>query len=69
MDNLKLLAVNEIFPVNITLKNKEYIYTTDVYVVIREDLDRSSHAYQLYLWLLTNEGRSVITESGYILYY
>ena len=42
----KLLAVNGVFPEYNTLKQREYIYTTEVYVVIREDLDRSSTAYQ-----------------------
>lgn len=65
-DSLKLLAVNGIIPQYNTLKRKEYIYTTDVYVVIRQDLDRSSTAYQLYLWLQTTKGQNVIEESGYI---
>lgn len=68
-DSLKLLAVNGVFPEYNTLKKREYIYTTDVYVVIREDLDRSSTAYQLYQWLLTDKGQSVVAESGYIPYY
>ncbi|MBN2518995.1 MAG: substrate-binding domain-containing protein [Bacteroidales bacterium] len=68
-DSLKLLAVNGVFPEYNTLKDKEYIYTTEVYMVIRSDLDRSSTAYQLYLWLLTASGRNVIAESGYIPYY
>jgi phosphate transport system substrate-binding protein len=68
-DSLKLLAINGVVPKYNTLKKGEYIYTTNVYAVIREDLDRLSTAYQLYLWLLTDEGRNVIEESGYIPYY
>ncbi len=68
-DNLKLLAVNGVIPEYKTLKSEEYSYTTDVYVVIREDLDRLSNAYQLYRWLLTYKGQRVIEESGYIHYY
>ncbi len=68
-DSLKLLAVNGVFPEYYTLKEKEYIYTTEVYMVIRNDLDKLSTAYQLYLWLLTASGRNVIAESGYIPYY
>ena len=68
-DSLKLLAVNGIVPEYNTLKKREYTYTTDVYVVIRKDLDRSSTAYQLYLWLLTHKGQSIVAESGYIPYY
>jgi phosphate transport system substrate-binding protein len=65
-DSLKLLAVNGIVPQYSSLKKKEYIYTTDVYAVIRQDLDRLSTAYQLYLWLQTTKGQIVIGESGYI---
>jgi phosphate transport system substrate-binding protein len=68
-DSLKLLAVNGITPGYNTLKRREYIYTTSVYVVIRRDMDKSSNAYQLYLWLQTTEGQSVIKESGYINYH
>ena len=68
-DSLKILAINGIAPEYNTLKNGEYIYTTNVYVVIREDLDRLSYAYQLHRWLLTYKGQSVIKESGYIPYY
>ena len=68
-DSLKLLAINGVFPEYNTLKTREYIYTTDVYVVIREDLDRLSTAYQLYQWLITNKGQIVVEESGYIPYY
>lgn len=68
-DSLKLLAVNGIFPEYNTLKKKQYIYTTDVYTVIRENLDSISNAYKLYQWLLTYKGQKVIEESGYIPYY
>ncbi len=68
-DSLKLLAVNGILPEYNTLRKKQYIYTTDVYTVIREDQNRQSNAYKLYQWLLTYKGQRVIEESGYIPYY
>jgi phosphate transport system substrate-binding protein len=68
-DNLKLLAVNGTEPGYQTLRSKEYIYTTEVYAVIRGDLDASSPAYLLYRWLQTDEGQDVVEESGYIPYY
>ena len=68
-DYLKLLAVNGVIPEYKTLKSGEYSYTTDVYVVIRDDLDKTSNAYKLYQWLLTFKGQRVIDESGYIPYY
>jgi phosphate transport system substrate-binding protein len=65
-DSLKLLGINGVVPEYSTLRNRHYIYTTDVYAVIRENLDRSSTAYLLYLWLQTEEGQAVVAESGYI---
>jgi phosphate transport system substrate-binding protein len=68
-DSIKLLAVDGVYPDYSTLKNREYGYTTNVYVVIREDLDKFSSAYKLHELLLTTSGQSVIKESGYIPYY
>ncbi len=68
-DSLKLMGVNGIIPGYSTLRNKEYRYTTDVYAVIRGDLDLSSTAYLLYRWLMTEDGQAVVSESGYIPYY
>ncbi len=65
-DSLKLLAVDGVVPDYVTLKERTYVYTTEVYAVIREDLDRSSTAYQLYQWLLSLRGQLVVRESGYI---
>jgi phosphate transport system substrate-binding protein len=67
-DSLKLLAVNGIKPEYSTLKSRDYIYTTEVYAVIRDDLDPESNACLLYHWLSTRQGRLVIDESGYIPY-
>lgn len=67
-DSLKLLAVNGVLPEYQTLKSREYTYTTEVYAVVRDDLDRASKAYQLYQWLQTHTGQRVVIESGYISY-
>jgi len=68
-DSLKLVAVNDVLPEKTTLRNQQYIYTAGVYAVVREDLDRQSLAYQLYLWLSAYGGQKVVSESGYIPYY
>ncbi len=68
-DSLKLLAVEGVKPEYESLKNKQYIYTTEVFVVLRQDLDRSSKAYLMKQWLLSSRGQSVVDESGYIPYY
>jgi len=68
-DNLKLLAVNGILPSYNSLREGDYIYTTEVFAVIREDLDEASTARILYNWLKTPEGQEIISKSGYIPYY
>ena len=67
-DSVRIIAVDGTYPQFNTLKNQNYTYTTEVYVVIREDLEKSAIAYQLYELLLTSAGKSVIGESGYIPY-
>ncbi len=68
-DSLKLLAVEGVYPDYHTVKNREYVFSTNVYVVIRENLDPESNAYKLYELLLTDAGQDIIKESGYIAYY
>jgi len=68
-DSIKQIAVDGVHPYSNTLKNRDYGYTTNVYAVIREDLDKSSTAYKLHELLLTTSGQNVINESGYIPYY
>jgi phosphate transport system substrate-binding protein len=63
---VKSLSIDGVHPGYLTLKTREYPYTTDVYAMIREDLDESAMAYKLFQILLTNAGRSVIKESGYV---
>ncbi len=68
-DSVKRLAVDGIYPDYNSIKNRDYNYTTNVYAVIRKDLDINSKAFQLYDLLLKSSGQSVIKESGYIPYY
>jgi phosphate transport system substrate-binding protein len=62
----KIIAVDGVYPDSKTIKNKTYPYTTEVYAVIRSDLDKSSIAYRIYELLLSEAGQPVIAESGYI---
>ena len=64
--NIKLCAVDGIMPSAETIRARTYPYTTEVYVVIRQDLPEDSSAYKLRDWLLTNEGQRVVAESGYV---
>ena len=62
----KTVAINGIYPDDETIGDKSYPLTTEVYVVIRSDLDTSSQAYKLYEFLQTELGKEIILESGYI---
>lgn len=68
-DSVKRLSVDGVYPDYKSIKNREYVYTTNVYAVIRKDLETTSKAYQLHELLLTTSGQNVIKESGYIPYY
>lgn len=63
---VKTLAVNDIYPDKSTIKNRTYPFTTDVYMIIRSDLDRSSMAYKIYELMQAEAGKQLIEESGYV---
>ncbi len=65
-DSIKLLQIDGIYPDYNNLKMRRYPYTTEVFVVIREDLDENSMAYKLYDLILSSEGQDIVRESGYI---
>jgi len=64
--DLRTFAINGVYPDKTTLASKNYPYTSEVYAVIRSDLDKSSMAYKLYELLQTTAGKKVISESGYV---
>lgn len=65
-DNIKMLGVNGVIPSYENISNREYELTTEVYTVIRSDLNNESKAYMLRDWLLGSEGQTVVNESGYV---
>jgi phosphate transport system substrate-binding protein len=62
----KSAAINGIYPNKESINNSTYPLSTEVYAVIRSDLDKSSTAYKLYDFLQTEKGKGVISESGYL---
>ncbi len=64
--SLRRLEVNGVYPDKDTIKNKKYPYTSEVFVIIRSNLDQSSMAYKIYELLQTEAGKQVISESGYV---
>lgn len=67
-DSVKRLTVDGNYPDYNSIKKRDYVYTANVYAVIRKDLITTSEAYQLYELLLENSGQKVIKESGYVPY-
>jgi phosphate transport system substrate-binding protein len=62
----KSVPIEGIAPNKESIINNTYPLTTEVYAVIRSDLDESSTAYKLYEFLQTEIGKEVISESGYL---
>ena len=63
---VKTLAIDGVYPDKNTIRTEKYPYTAEVYVVTRSDLDKSSMAYKIREFLLTDAGKIVIEESGYV---
>ena len=64
---LKTIGVDGVQPNKQTISDRSYPYATEVYAVIRSDIDKSSMAYKVYDWLQTEAGKQAISKSGYIL--
>jgi phosphate transport system substrate-binding protein len=59
-------AINGVFPDATSIKNRTYPLTTEVYAIIRSDLDHGSMAYKLYEWLQSESAELVLQECGFI---
>jgi phosphate transport system substrate-binding protein len=62
----KMVEVDGVYPSYDTIKTRTYPYASDVYAIIRTDLDPTSTAYQLREWLFTPKGQCVVSLSGYV---
>ena len=60
------IAINSIFPDEITVKTRTYPFISEVHVAIRSDLDRNSIAYKLYEWLQTKNVEHILKECGFV---
>ena len=64
-DNLKMLAVNGVYPDAENIRNGSYPITADFYVVYRKD-NPNPNVTILKDWLLSDEGQSLIEACGYV---
>jgi phosphate transport system substrate-binding protein len=66
LEEIKLLAVDGVYPQADTIADRSYPLTTEVYAVIRADTPTEHNARILYEWLLTEEGQEAVARSGYV---
>jgi phosphate transport system substrate-binding protein len=60
-----VFAIDGIAPNAVTIEDRSYPLTTEVYAIIRSDLDRNSMGYKLYEWLQTESAQTVLKECGF----
>jgi phosphate transport system substrate-binding protein len=63
-----VFAVGGVYPDAVTMRNRTYPLTTEVYAIVRSDLDHGSMAYRLYEWLQTESASAVLEECGFLPY-
>ena len=62
---LRFMAVDGVFPSNETIRDGSYPYVSDFYAAIRADEPDSSAAHQLFDWLTSEDGQSLLDALGY----
>lgn len=62
----KVIGVNDVAMTKENIKNGTYPYTSNVYTAVRSDIDKSSVAYRLFVFLTSKEGQAIVDESGYV---
>jgi len=65
-DDTKAIGVDGIPMTREHIVDGSYPYITEVFVSVREDIDRTSPAYKLYEFMTTPEGQAIVEESGYV---
>jgi len=64
-DNVKMLAINGVYPNAENIRNGSYPISANFYVVYRED-EENPNVQKLVDWLLTQEGQTMIEACGYV---
>lgn len=63
---LAFMAVDGVMPDSDTIRDKSYPFVNDFYAAVRADEPKDSKAYQLFEWLTTEDGQSLINGLGYV---
>lgn len=65
-ENVKLLAIDGVYPTPETISSGEYPVHTGYYAVIRSEEPMNSPARKMIRWILSEEGQNLAEESGYV---
>ena len=65
-EGLKILSIDGVAPGDRTIASGEYPFVNPYFAAIRKDAPADSPERILYNWLLSDEGRSLITREGYV---
>lgn len=63
---LKFMGIDGVVPSNDTIRDGSYPYVNNFYAAIRKDEPKDSKAYQLYEWLTSDDGQSLVNTLGYV---
>lgn len=63
---LKFMAVDSVVPSNATIRDSSYPLVNEFYAAIRADKPKTSKAYELFEWLTSENGQSLINGLGYV---
>ena len=64
--NFRSLNVDGITAGKISVKDGSYPYITNVFVMVRDELDAGTNARKLYDFMTSDAGQEIVEESGYI---
>jgi phosphate transport system substrate-binding protein len=65
-DQIKLLAINGIFPSKETIQDGSYPFSENIYAVYIESDDKNENIEPFIDWILSRQGQTIISRTGYI---
>jgi len=63
--NIKLIAVDDVYPSKESITDETYPFVNDFYTIIRADAPQDSPERLLFRWFQTEEGRALVDHEGY----
>lgn len=64
---IEIFSINGVEPNKNTIANRQYKYVSEIYAVVRADIDRSSMVWKIFEFLTSDKAKAIVEESGYVL--